>query len=120
MSVVDDGRRNSFYEKRSERQPMPSPRESLSTSRQQFLSSQDQEIIADTAAFPANASQDVIDWINAQLTPDVEPAASWQDFCSGKLYTRVVERLSGKSSGISDSQFAKFTPLQPGRTPDMS
>ncbi|KAK9897457.1 hypothetical protein P389DRAFT_57275 [Cystobasidium minutum MCA 4210] len=118
MSSMDDGRRNSWYEKASDRQAQSSPRESFGTARQQFLSPQDAEVPA--AAAPANRSQDVLDWLNNQLPADVDRAYSWQDLCSGKIYTRVVERLSGKSAGISDAQFAQFTPLQPGRTPDMS
>lgn len=115
----DDGRRNSWYEKASDRQPVSSPRESVGTSRQQYLAPQDAEAPAAEPLAPKNESQAVMDWINSHLPSDVEHASSWQDFCSGKLYTRVVERMSGKSSGISDAQFAKFTPLQPGRTPDM-
>lgn len=118
MSSADDGRRNSFYEKASERQAQSSPRESIGTTRQQFLSPPDAE--APAAVYTANKDQEVLDWLNSQLPSDVERAHSWQDLCSGKIYTRVVEHLSSKSSGISDAQFAQFTPLQPGRTPDMS
>lgn len=116
----DDGRRNSWYEKASDRQSMSSPRESTGPARQQYLATQDDEAPITQPPTSANQSQDVMDWINGHLPSNVEPATSWQDFCSGKIYTRVVESMTGKSSGVSDAQFDKFTPLQPGRTPDMS
>lgn len=120
LSLPDDNRRNSWYGTTSGRQSTPSPRQAIDTTGQQVLQPQAEGARLVHSSVPVNQSQETMDWINDQLPPDVKHAASWQDFCSGELYTRVVERMTGKPSGVSDAQFAKFTPLQPGRTPDMS
>ena len=66
-----------------------------------------------------NPDQATMDWVNDHLPMGTAKALDWNDFGSGRLFTRCVEHLSGKSSGIKDSEFDKFTPMRPGMSPDM-
>ena len=66
-----------------------------------------------------NPSQELLDWVNDHLPNGTAKAFEWSDMSSGRIYTRLVEHLGGKKSGIEEAAFDKFRPLQPGRTPDM-
>jgi len=57
--------------------------------------------------------QSLLAWVNWKLPSSVPRATSFDDsFRSGKILTRLVEELSGKPSGISDEDFAKFRPTK--------
>jgi hypothetical protein len=71
------------------------------------------------STFTMNPSQELLDWVNDHLPNGTAKAFEWSDMSSGRIYTRLVEHLGGKKSGIEEAAFDKFRPLQPGRTPDM-
>lgn len=64
-------------------------------------------------------SHELLDWINDHLPPGTPKAFDWRDMSNGRLYTRLVENLSGRNSKIPDSEFDKIKPYQPGRAPAM-
>lgn len=74
---------------------------------------------AAASAATSNPSQDLLDWVNDHLPQGTAKAFEWVDLSSGRIYTRLVEHLGGKKSGMDENEFAKFRPLQPGRMPDM-
>lgn len=58
---------------------------------------------------------ELLDWVNSNLPPaDKGQAVDLRkSFRDGKLVTRLVEHLSGSSSGLGDAAFASFSETEP-------
>ncbi|GAA5873399.1 hypothetical protein JCM16303_001114 [Sporobolomyces ruberrimus] len=66
--------------------------------------------IATTGSSSATANAEILAWANSNL-PSTCPLATdiSNSFRSGKLVTRLVENLTSKQSGISDTEFDRFS-----------
>lgn len=60
---------------------------------------------------------ELLEWVTSHMPPSTSKPVNLNDSLrSGEVIVRLVEKLSGKDSGISDDDFAKFSaPTQQGQ-----
>lgn len=70
-----------------------------------------------SSAVTTTSDTELLSWVNSHLPATTTPATDLSSSLrSGEVVVRLVEKLSGKDSGIKDSDFAKYAPpKQPGQ-----